>query len=72
MTKKLVTQAVVPTNATKGSVCRIDVKAVTFADLWDAYVAGSPYRDARTGEVPVKTAASLDWIMALPLTGASK
>lgn len=42
MTKKLVTQAVVPTNATKGSVCRIDVKAVTFADLWDAYVAGSP------------------------------
>ena len=23
-----------------------------FADLWDAYVTGNPYRDAKTGEVP--------------------
>lgn len=52
MTKKLVMQAVVPTNAVKDSVCRIDVKAVTFADLWDAYVTGNPYRDAKTGAIP--------------------
>lgn len=51
-TRKLVMQAVVPTNAIKGSVCRIEVQAVKFADLWDAYVTGNPYRDAKTGEVP--------------------
>lgn len=52
MTKKLVMQAVVPTNDVKGSVCRIDVKAVTFAELWEGYVSGKPYRDTKTGEVP--------------------
>lgn len=50
-TKKLVMQAVVPTNAIKGSVCRIEVQAVKFADLWDAYVTGNPFPVMSSGLV---------------------
>ncbi|WP_322059480.1 type VI secretion system amidase effector protein Tae4 [Paraburkholderia sp. J63] len=41
----------VKTNATKGSVCKIHVRATTFADLWGNYVTGDPYRD-EAGKVP--------------------
>lgn len=50
--KPLKQKARVKTNATPGSVCKIDVPAVTFAELWANYVTGDPYRDAKTGEVP--------------------
>ena len=52
MTKKLVMHAVMQTNAVEDSVCRIDMKAVNFAELWEAYVTGSPYRDPKTGKIP--------------------
>lgn len=42
---KLVQQATVRTNTTKDSVCRVDVEAVTFANLWKSYVTGKPYDD---------------------------
>lgn len=42
---QLVQQARVRTNTTKDSVCKIDVPAVKFADLWDNYVTGDPYND---------------------------
>ncbi|MDO3620220.1 type VI secretion system amidase effector protein Tae4 [Ralstonia pseudosolanacearum] len=45
-------KAQVRTNTTKDSVCRIDVPAVKFADLWANYVTGDPYRDPKTGKVP--------------------
>ncbi|WP_293936559.1 type VI secretion system amidase effector protein Tae4 [Iodobacter sp.] len=45
MSQKLVQQAKVKTNLTKGSICSIDVQAVTFKSLWDNYVTGSPYDD---------------------------
>ncbi|MFT3847629.1 MAG: type VI secretion system amidase effector protein Tae4 [Propionivibrio sp.] len=45
MTKKLVQQAQVKTNTVKGSVCKIDVPAVKFDDLWSNYVTGKPYDD---------------------------
>ncbi|ASL72821.1 type VI secretion system amidase effector protein Tae4 [Ralstonia pseudosolanacearum] len=45
-------KAQVRTNTTKDSVCRIDVPAVKFADLWANYVTGDPYRDPKTGTVP--------------------
>lgn len=48
--KSLKQNAQVRTNATPGSVCRIDAPAVTFADLWGNYVTGSPYKE--NGEVP--------------------
>lgn len=48
--KPLKQKAQVRTNATPGSVCRIDAPAVTFADLWGNYVTGSPYKE--NGEVP--------------------
>ncbi|CAG2145860.1 type VI secretion system amidase effector protein Tae4 [Ralstonia mannitolilytica] len=48
--KPLRQKAQVRTNATPGSVCRIDAPAVTFADLWANYVTGSPYKE--NGEVP--------------------
>lgn len=43
---KLKQKAQVPTNTTKGSVCKVDVPAVKFADLWDNYVTGAPYKPA--------------------------
>lgn len=39
---KLVQQAKVRTNTIKDSVCKIDVPAVKFADLWSAYPGGNP------------------------------
>lgn len=45
MSQKLVQQAKVKTNLTKGSICSINVQAVTFKSLWDNYVTGSPYDD---------------------------
>lgn len=44
MTKALVQNANVRTNTIKDSVCKIDVPAVKFADLWDNYVTGAPYQ----------------------------
>ena len=44
MTKTLVQQAKVRTNTVKDSVCKIDVPAVKFSDLWDNYVTGTPYK----------------------------
>ena len=44
MTKTLVQHTVVRTNTTKDSVCKIDVPAVRFADLWEHYVTGQPYQ----------------------------
>jgi hypothetical protein len=52
MTKTLVQHARVRTNTVKESVCKIDVPAVKFTDLWQNYVTGDPYRDPKTGEVP--------------------
>lgn len=49
---KLVQQLRIRTNATKGSVCKIEVETVTFAKLWDNYVTGNPYLDPKTGKVP--------------------
>jgi len=46
MTKTLVQQAKVRTNTVKDSVCKIDVPAVKFSDLWDNYVTGAPYKPA--------------------------
>ncbi|CAJ0791770.1 hypothetical protein LMG7141_02559 [Ralstonia condita] len=43
--KPLKQKAQVRTNATPGSVCRIDAPAVKFADLWGNYVTGDPYAD---------------------------
>jgi hypothetical protein len=42
MTKTLVQSATIPTNTEKGSVCKIQVEAVKFADLWAAYPRGNP------------------------------
>jgi hypothetical protein len=42
MTKTLVQQARVKTNTTKGSVCKINVEAVKFTDLWGAYPNFNP------------------------------
>lgn len=46
MTRTLVQQVRVRTNTIKDSVCRIDVPVVKFADLWDNYVTGNPYKPA--------------------------
>jgi hypothetical protein len=47
MTKTHVQQAKVRTNTVKNSVCKIDVPAVKFADLWNNYVGGAPYKPAQ-------------------------
>ncbi|MBP1315774.1 type VI secretion system amidase effector protein Tae4 [Herbaspirillum huttiense F1] len=44
MSKILVQQAKVRTNTIKDSVCKIDVPAVKFSDLWDNYVSGAPFK----------------------------
>lgn len=36
----------VRTNTQKDSICRVDVPPVTFKDLWDNYVTGTPYKPA--------------------------
>ena len=48
--KPIKQSAQVKTNTTPGSVCKIDVPAVKFSDLWDSYVTGNPYKE--NGEVP--------------------
>jgi hypothetical protein len=45
MTKPLVQQARVRTNTTQGSVCKIDVSAVKFADIWAAYPGEHPSKE---------------------------
>ncbi|HEY9222752.1 MAG TPA: type VI secretion system amidase effector protein Tae4 [Variovorax sp.] len=42
MTKTLVQQAKVRTNTVKDSVCKINVPALKFADLWAAYPSADP------------------------------
>ena len=42
MTKVIKQQATVRTNTIRGSVCRIEVEAVKFADLWAAYPSSDP------------------------------
>jgi hypothetical protein len=44
MAAELKQQAKIKTNTTKDSVCKIDVPVVKFADLWENYVAGAPYK----------------------------
>jgi len=46
MGKALKQHALVRTNTIKDSVCKIDVPAVKFDDLWSNYVTGSPYKPA--------------------------
>jgi len=43
---KLTQEAKVQTNATKNSVCSVNVPAVRFSDLWANYVTGAPYKPA--------------------------
>lgn len=52
MTEPIKQRATVRTNDTPGSVCRIDVKPVTFASLWAGYPSGHPYVDPKTGKPP--------------------
>lgn len=49
MTKQ---KATVKTNDTPGSVCRINVEPVKFADLWKGYPGSPPYVDPKTGKPP--------------------
>lgn len=52
MTKALKQSAKVRTNPTPGSVCKVQIDAVKFADLWSGYPkTGTPYLDSR-GNVP--------------------
>lgn len=52
MSQPLKQQSAVRTNIRRDSVCRVGVEPVTFAKLWANYVKGTPYKDAKTGEVP--------------------
>jgi hypothetical protein len=52
MTNTLVQQARVRTNASKDSVCKINVPVVTFSQLWESYPSGHPYVDQKTGKPP--------------------
>lgn len=45
-------KATVKTNDTPGSVCRINVEPVKFADLWKGYPGSPPYVDPKTGKPP--------------------
>lgn len=42
----------VTTNTTRDSELKAQVKVVTFAELWAAFPDGTPYFDAKTGDVP--------------------
>jgi hypothetical protein len=42
MGKPLTQKAVIKTNSTQGSICKVDVPEVKFSDLWDAYTGGKP------------------------------
>ena len=35
----------VQTNTTKDSICSVEIKPITFSELWDNYVGGKPYDD---------------------------
>lgn len=52
MSKVLIQKAIVRSNTIKDSVCRIDVEAVKFADLWEHYPGKPPYVDPTTGKPP--------------------
>ena len=52
MSKVIKQQAIVRTNTTKDSTCRIEVEAVSFANLWAAYPSNPPYVDSKTGKPP--------------------
>jgi hypothetical protein len=52
MTPPLKQQAKVQTNATQGSVCKIAVEEVRFADPWEHYPDRPPYVDPKTGKPP--------------------
>lgn len=43
---------VVRTNSTPGSVKIVELKVLTFQELWDNYPTGDPYKDPTTGRVP--------------------
>ncbi|MFM0315098.1 type VI secretion system amidase effector protein Tae4 [Paraburkholderia nemoris] len=43
---------VVQTNSTPGSIRVVELKVLTFQELWDNYPVGDPYRDPHTGRVP--------------------
>jgi hypothetical protein len=43
---------VVQTNSTPGSIRVVELKVLTFQELWDNYPTGDPYIDPRTGRVP--------------------
>lgn len=45
MSKALKQKQKVSTNTSKGSVCKVDVPAITFSQLWNNYVTGNPYND---------------------------
>jgi len=42
----------VRTNDTPGSLCKVSVEPVKFADLWSAYPSSPPYLDPKTGKPP--------------------
>ena len=54
MTAKVLKQsAKVKTNSTPNSICKIQIEAVKFADLWSGYPkTPTPYTDPKTGKVP--------------------
>jgi hypothetical protein len=52
MTASVKQEAKVRTNATKGSVCRVDVTPVKFSSLWASYPDSTPYIDPKTGKPP--------------------
>jgi hypothetical protein len=51
--KALHQSAKVRTNSTANSICKVQIEAVKFADLWAGYPKTStPYKDPATGKVP--------------------
>ncbi|MBP0622002.1 type VI secretion system amidase effector protein Tae4 [Cupriavidus consociatus] len=42
----------IPTNSKADSKVEVPLRAITFAELWAAYPAGTPYVDPKTGDVP--------------------
>lgn len=52
MTKKMVQSAEIKTNITKDSICKIEMHAVKFDDLWEAYPSTDPCdaKDAQGGK----------------------
>ncbi len=43
----------IPTNSKADSKVEVQLSAITFAELWAAYPAGTPYVDPKTGDVPL-------------------